>query len=415
MVHTTWMSEVETNAGNSRPHDPLSDEVRDRVKTLQDRGVRVADPRQTYVDADVNLDHIDPSVVLHPGTRLHGTQLFLGPRAEVGTEGPATVRDCTFGADTSIASGFAHGAVLLEGASLGANAHVRPGTLLEEQASTAHTVGLKHTLLLSFVTLGSLINFCDCLMAGGRSRSDHSEVGSGYIHFNFTPWGTRGDKATPSLFGDVTHGVFLREDRIFLGGSGGCVGPRTVGFGAITGAGQVTRRDVPARIMSVQPTPKVSREFTPGALDRLEPRGAANARYLGQLAALRVWYAQVRVPRAAEVGGHHPALIEAALGVLDLAIAERLKRLQAFAAERGGTVGTGDTELTVADLHAAAQVGGACPEPLAEAAREPGPGGRADHVAWVQGLGDEVVVAGTAWLTAVAASVAAMVRVDANS
>jgi UDP-N-acetylglucosamine/UDP-N-acetylgalactosamine diphosphorylase len=409
------MSEVETNAGNSRPHDPLSDEVRDRVKTLQDRGVRVADPRQTYVDADVNLDHIDPSVVLHPGTRLHGTQLFLGPRAEVGTEGPATVRDCTFGADTSIASGFAHGAVLLEGASLGANAHVRPGTLLEEQASTAHTVGLKHTLLLSFVTLGSLINFCDCLMAGGRSRSDHSEVGSGYIHFNFTPWGTRGDKATPSLFGDVTHGVFLREDRIFLGGSGGCVGPRTVGFGAITGAGQVTRRDVPARIMSVQPTPKVSREFTPGALDRLEPRGAANARYLGQLAALRVWYAQVRVPRAAEVGGHHPALIEAALGVLDLAIAERLKRLQAFAAERGGTVGTGDTELTVADLHAAAQVGGACPEPLAEAAREPGPGGRADHVAWVQGLGDEVVVAGTAWLTAVAASVAAMVRVDANS
>ena len=77
------------------------------------------------------------------------------------------------------ASGFAHGAVLLDGASLGANAHARPGTLLEERASTAHTVGLKHTLLLSFVTLGSLINFCDCLMAGGRSRRDHSEVGSG--------------------------------------------------------------------------------------------------------------------------------------------------------------------------------------------------------------------------------------------
>ena len=235
------------------------------------RGVRVVDPCQTFVDADVNPDRVDPSAVLHPGTRLHGASLLLGPRAEVGTEGPATLRDCALGADTSIASGFAHGAVLLDGASLGANAHARPGTLLEEQASTAHAVGLKHTVLLSFVTLGSLINFCDCLMAGGRSRRDHSEVGSGYIHFNFTPWGARGDKATPSLFGDVTRGVFLREDRIFLGGSGGCVGPRHVGFGAVTGAGQVTRRDVPARTMSVQPTPEVSRPFVAGRLDRVQP------------------------------------------------------------------------------------------------------------------------------------------------
>ena len=124
-------------------------------------------------------------------------------------------------------------------------------------------------------------------MAGGRSRCDHSEVGSGYIHFNFTPWGARGDKATPSLFGDVTRGVFLREDRIFLGGSGGCVGPRSVGFGAVTGAGQVTRRDVPDHTMSVQPAPEMSREFVAGRLDRVQPRAGANARYLGQLAALR--------------------------------------------------------------------------------------------------------------------------------
>ena len=57
--------------------------------------------------------------------------------------------------------------------------------------------------VLAFVTIGSLVNFCDLLMAGGSSRQDHSEVGSGYIHFNFTPWGARGDKATPSLIGDV--------------------------------------------------------------------------------------------------------------------------------------------------------------------------------------------------------------------
>ncbi|MGB1700138.1 MAG: UDP-N-acetylglucosamine pyrophosphorylase [Nannocystaceae bacterium] len=405
------MSEHETRPECCRPGDPSEDSVRGRVRALQDRGVRVVDPCQTFVDSDVDVARIDSSAVLHPGTRLHGPSLLLGPRVEVGTEGPATLRDCAFGADTAIASGFAHGAVLLDGASLGANAHVRPGTLLEEQASTAHAVGLKHTVLLSFVTLGSLINFCDCLMAGGRSRKDHSEVGSGYIHFNFTPWGARGDKATPSLFGDVSRGVLLREDRIFLGGSGGCVGPRAVGFGAVTGAGQVTRRDVPAHTMSVQAAPEVSRDFQPGTLDRLEPRAAANARYLGQLAALRAWYTQVRAPRAAATGDHHPMLIEAALGVLDLALAERLKRLQAFASERGGTVGTGDQDLTVEDLHLAAQAAGPCPEALAAAVQETGGDTMADHVTWVQALGDDVVAAGSGWLEAVADAVGAVAAV----
>ena len=38
---------------------------------------------------------------------------------------------------------------------------------------------------------------------------------SGFIHFNFTPWGKNGDKATPSLVGNVTEGVFLDQKRIF--------------------------------------------------------------------------------------------------------------------------------------------------------------------------------------------------------
>ena len=104
--------------------------------------------------------------------------------------------------------------MLLTKARIGSNGHVRAGTLLEEEASTAHAVGLKQTILTSFATLGSLINCCDCLISGGRSRTNHTEVGSGFIHFNFTPWGESGDKATPSLIGGVPQGVFLREQRI---------------------------------------------------------------------------------------------------------------------------------------------------------------------------------------------------------
>ncbi len=53
---------------------------------------------------------------------------------------------------------------------MGLGAEVREGCLLEEETSGAHAVGLKQTILFPFVTLGSLVNFCDCLMAGGTGR-----------------------------------------------------------------------------------------------------------------------------------------------------------------------------------------------------------------------------------------------------
>ena len=75
---------------------------------------------------------------------------------------------------------------------MGLGAQVREACILEEEASGAHCVGIKQTILLPFVTLGSLINFCDCLMAGGTSRQNHSEVGTPDIHFESSPpTGTR--------------------------------------------------------------------------------------------------------------------------------------------------------------------------------------------------------------------------------
>jgi len=347
-----------------------------RLERLASAGVRIIDPRQTFVADDVRLDRIFEGAVLHPGTRLHGARTWLGPGAEVGTEGPATVIDSVFDDAASIASGYVNGAVLLPKASLGANAHVRPGTLLEEEASTAHAVGLKQTLLLSFVTLGSLINFCDCLMAGGTSRKDHAEVGSGYIHFNFTPWGKSGDKATPSLIGNVARGVFLRERRIFLGGTGGLVGPADVGFGAVAGAGQVVRNGIQEGHLLLQQTRAIDRPVEFARLDPILPRAGKNVRYIGNLYALRAWYQQVRLPMCP---ARRRAVMEAAIGLIEGCIEERVKQLARFLEERGGTVPC----ITLLDP-------GPCPLPVAP--------DQADHVAWVKGLTAEQVAAGVAWL-----------------
>jgi UDP-N-acetylglucosamine/UDP-N-acetylgalactosamine diphosphorylase len=364
----------------------MADELAERVARLQAQGVVVVDPRQTYVAADVVPERIRPHATLHPGTRLVGARTFVAAGAHIGVEGPATVVDAIFGPDSAIDSGFCSGAVLLRGARLGANAHVRPGTLLEEGASTAHAVGLKHTILLAFVTLGSLINFCDVLMAGGTSRSDHSEVGSGFIHFNFTPWGVRGDKATPSLVGDVVDGVLLRQSRIFLGGAGGMVGPRRVGFGSIAAAGQVLRRDVPAQTLVVEgATSAVSKTLRANHLDVAQPRGRRNVEYIAQLVALRTWYREVRLARA--VSPDMRTILGAAIDTIGSAIDERVARLEAFLHER---------EQAMPDLVLDPSI--ACPLELS--------GTGDDHVAWVRGLAEPEVARLGAWLRAVADAVA---------
>jgi UDP-N-acetylglucosamine/UDP-N-acetylgalactosamine diphosphorylase len=357
-----------------------------RVARLVRLGVRVIDPRQTFIGSDVDPGRIDPTATLHPGTRLEGARTFVGPGAVLGREGPATLVNTVLGEGATVASGYVEGAVLLRGARLGADAHVREGTLLEEEASTAHAVGLKHSVLLAFVTLGSLINFCDVLMAGGTSRREHSEVGSGFIHFNFTPWGRSGDKATPSLVGDVVHGVFLDQPRIFLGGAGGMVGPRTVGYGSVVGAGQVLRRDVPAGRLVVTPPSEVDQpahEPRAGRFDRVREQ---NARYLGHLWALREWYRHVRTAHLPDPAGsdHHAVVIREAIATLDLCIAERWNRLRGFLEEHGQTL-------------AVAEDGTAPPCPL--------PAGRAgeivDHVAWVRRLSTGEVERGREWLQAI--------------
>ena len=99
-------------------------------------------------------------------------------------------------------------------------------------------------------------------MTGGTDRVNHSEVGSSYIHFNYTP---DGDKCTPSLFGDVPRGVMLDQPPIFLGGQGGAAGPVRVGFGTVVVAGCILREDIleDQRLVVVGPHREAKRALHP--------------------------------------------------------------------------------------------------------------------------------------------------------
>ena len=294
------------------------------VEILLRRGVKIPCPEAVEIGQEVNPGRIAAGVTIHTGSKIYGAETSIGPNCTIGSQAPASVENCRLGRGVNLGGGYFAGAVFLDNTNMGSSAHVREGTILEEQTSGAHAVGLKHTILLPFVTLGSLINFCDILMAGGTSRQNHSEVGSSYIHFNYTP---HQDKATASLLGDVPRGVLLDQAPIFLGGQGGLVGPSCLAYGTMIPAGVIFRKDIrePGHIHLPPPHKGMSAPFRPGVYKSIQRIIRNNLVYIGNIRALETWYRFVRPLFGRD--GFDRACLEGAQANLKLASTERIKRL----------------------------------------------------------------------------------------
>ncbi|HPC85821.1 MAG TPA: UDP-N-acetylglucosamine pyrophosphorylase [Smithellaceae bacterium] len=310
----------------------------EKIQQLLDKGVNIPNPATLDIGDDVRIDQISgQGTTIYPGCRIYGKKTVISADCKLGYEAPATIEDCRLGPRVELKGGFFSKSVFLEKANLGMGAHVREGCLLEEEAGGAHCVGLKQTILFPFVTLGSLINFCDCLMAGGTSRSNHSEVGSSYIHFNFTP---DADKTTPSLLGDVPRGVMLNRPPIFLGGQGGIIGPVRLGYGNVVAAGSVLRHDYPEDgLLIFETTPAAgAKDFLPAAYPNLRKIVENNFLYLANLCALESWYTHVRKPFL-EAQPFGSLLYAGVLETLASAGKERLKRFKAMAQKAAASPG----------------------------------------------------------------------------
>ncbi|MEJ2100517.1 MAG: protein GlmU [Desulfobacterales bacterium] len=299
-----------------------------KIRQLMDKGVRIDCPDSVEIGEEVDINKISGNgVVIHAGSKIFGNSTVILRDVKIGYEAPATIKSCQIGPGVELKGGFFEDAVFLANAKAGLGSHVREASIFEEQASIAHTVGTKHTILFPFVTLGSLINFCDCLMAGGTSRKNHSEVGSSYIHFNFTP---NQDKATASLIGDVPQGVLLNQPPIFLGGQGGLVGPCRLAYGVTVAAGTIVRKDElrPRRLIFGGAAQGGNAPYKPGKY-RIPKRVAVNnIVYIANLIALNQWYNQVRGLFISE--DFPQALLSGLIQKLDLAISERINRLEAL-------------------------------------------------------------------------------------
>lgn len=298
------------------------------LKLLSERGVLF--PQGTsgiFVDKDVDHHRIEEGARLYPGCRITGPKTMIRKGARVGLTGPCVLDDMVLGREASLGSGYFEKSVLLSGVKLGSSIRVRENCLLEEGVELSFSVDVKHTFLLADVVLGSEINFCDLLMAGGTSRKDHSEVGSGVIHFNFTPYGKSGDKVTASLVGDVVHGVFYRSKRIFIGGHSSLVGPLRIGYGSVVGAGSRVTSDVDENVLTLRggESSMEIRNFDFLQYRSISRKVAVSVEYVAQLAALWHWYADARAPFASHL--LEKEIIEAAKEVIARGVAARVDRM----------------------------------------------------------------------------------------
>lgn len=309
------------------------------IEQLRERGVVIHAPEATVI-RDVNPDRFEAGVVIYPGCVICGPETLLGSGARLGRAGGGFFEDVRAGRKVDLYGGYFKDAVFLDGVIVRGHAEMRGGTLMEEEAEAAHHVGYKMTITMPWVIAGSLVSFCDALVAGGTGRKDHTEIGSCIALYNFTP---RGDKHA-SLFGDVARGVFLRSPRIFVGGQAQVVSPVKVGYGAVVAAGSAVRRSVGEGMVHSEPTPPFEGHFAAERYGRLERVLRLGVEYVANLWALDVWYEEVRIPGAAPFDWK---LYQAARSQVRAGIAERIKRLDRIVARLPTSVQSHRAELAV--------------------------------------------------------------------
>jgi bifunctional UDP-N-acetylglucosamine pyrophosphorylase / glucosamine-1-phosphate N-acetyltransferase len=212
------------------------------------RGVTFLDPLTAYVDVGVR---IGPETVIHPMTFLEG-KTRIGGGCEIG---PSTrIVDSRVGNGSAVQFSVVRGARIGRRASIGPFAHVRPGTVLADGAKAGSFVEIK----ASRIGAGSKVPHLSYV--GDATVGRNTNIGAGTVTVNYDGW----DK----------HRTVI-GDEVKIGSDTMLVAPVKVGRRAMTGAGSVVTKDVPAGALAIE---RAEQRNVPGFRDRKERRKAAERR-----------------------------------------------------------------------------------------------------------------------------------------
>jgi bifunctional UDP-N-acetylglucosamine pyrophosphorylase/glucosamine-1-phosphate N-acetyltransferase len=194
--------------------------VRERIRRQAMRGgVTLVDPTTAWIDDTVTFGQ---DVTILPNCHIYG-ETAIGDNCTIGPN--SRVENSQLASNVTVVES------VLEGAEVGANvrigpfAHLRPGTILAHDVEIGNYAELKNTQ----VSPGAKIHHVGYL--GDTVVGNDVNIGAGTITCNFD--------------GAEKHATEIGEGA-FVGSGTLLVAPVRVGSNAMTGAGSVVTRDVPA-------------------------------------------------------------------------------------------------------------------------------------------------------------------------
>jgi bifunctional UDP-N-acetylglucosamine pyrophosphorylase/glucosamine-1-phosphate N-acetyltransferase len=205
-----------------------------KAEALMREGVTIVDPHCTYIDAGVEVGR---DSVIEPGVSLLGTtRLGSGCTVRSGStltdtvlHDGVTVRQCCVVNNCEVASG----------AVLGPFAHLRDGSVIDEDARIGNFVEVKK----SRVGRGSKALHLTYL--GDSSLGAKVNIGAGTVTCNYD-----GETKNPTTI----------EDGVFVGSGSMLVAPVRIGKSSYVAAGSTITEDVPAEALALARARQVNKE-----------------------------------------------------------------------------------------------------------------------------------------------------------
>ena len=195
--------------------------LRARIRARAMRGgVTLVDPATVWIDDTVTFGQ---DVTILPNCHLYGAT-DIGENCTIGPN--SRLQDSNLGANCTVMESVLEGAQVGENVRIGPFAHLRPGTVIANDVEIGNYAELKNTR----VSPGAKIHHVGYL--GDTVVGGDVNIGAGTITCNYD--------------GADKHETEIGEGA-FIGSGTLLVAPVRVGSKAMTGAGSVVTRDVPAQ------------------------------------------------------------------------------------------------------------------------------------------------------------------------
>jgi bifunctional UDP-N-acetylglucosamine pyrophosphorylase/glucosamine-1-phosphate N-acetyltransferase len=212
-----------------------------------DAGVTLIDPSQTYIDADVR---IGSDTVVYPLTFLEGSTR-IGHDCVIG---PGTrILDSVVGDGSEVRFSVVLGSRIGRGVKVGPWTHVRPGTILDDGSKAGSFVEIK----ASTVGRGSKVPHLSYV--GDARIGKTTNIGAATVTVNYDGYGK--------------HTTVIGDD-VRIGSDTMLVAPVKIGDRAVTGAGSVITKDVPAGALALE---RAEQRIVKGYRKRKDAEAAAKA------------------------------------------------------------------------------------------------------------------------------------------